>query len=140
MSAEFPFLGTTQALNPKTLPLFKMYAWDFNTDNFVYDGDGNKILLEGNDALKIWVIKALKTQRYRYLAYTWRYGANLQKFIGNVMSAGERKSEMKREITECLMTCPYIRSIDSIIFSEDRHQRILKVDIELTTVYGKMTV
>lgn len=140
MSADFPFLGTTQALNTKSLPLFKMYAWDFDANNFIYDGDGNKILLEGNDALKIWVVKALRTERFRYLAYTWRYGSELQKFIGKVISVGERKAEMKRSIIEALMVNPYIRSIDSIVFSEDRHKRILKVDISLTTIYGKMTV
>lgn len=138
MSAEFPFIGSTQALDTNTLPLFKMYAWDFDKHTFKLDGNGKMILLEGNDALEVWITKALMTERFVYKAYTWRYGAELKRFIGKVMGVQERKSELKRMITECLMVNPYIRSIDSIVFEEDEHNRELTVTITLTTVYGKL--
>lgn len=140
MSVQFPFIGTTQALNTSSLPLFKMYAWDFETDNFIYDDNGKHILLEGNDALAVWIYKALKTQRFVYRAYSWRYGASLKKYIGKVISVQERKSEMKREIIECLMVNPYIRSVDKVEFVEDKYKRELHVNITVSTIYGKMTV
>ena len=140
MSAEFPFLSSTQALDITTLPLFEMYAYDFDKNEFVRDGNGKMILLEGNPALEIWIVKALMTQRFVYLAYSWRYGSELKKFIGKVMGVQERKSELKRMITECLMVNPYIRSVDSIEFEEDEHNREMKVTITLTTIYGKLVL
>ena len=140
MSVQFPFIGTTQALNTSTLPLFRMLDWDFEKDNFVYDENGEPILLEGNDALKIWIIKALKTERFVYRAYSWKYGAELKKYIGKVMGVQERKSEMKRMIVEALMCNPYINSIDKVEFVTDKHNRELNINISLTTIYGKLTV
>lgn len=140
MSEQFPFLGTTSALDTTKLSLFKMYAWDFEKDCFIYDDNGKHILLEGNPALEVWIYKALKTQRFVYLAYSWRYGAELKKFIGKVMGVMERKSELKRMITECLMVNPYIRSIDKFEFVETENARDLQLNITLTTIYAQMTV
>lgn len=140
MSTEFPFLGTTSALDTSKLPMFRMYAWDFEQDCFIYDGNGKHILLEGNPALEVWIYKALRTERFVYQAYTWRYGAELKKFIGKVMGVQERKSELRRMITECLMVNPYIVSIDKMEFVETDLNRDLLINIELTTIYGKMKV
>lgn len=140
MSAQFPFISTTQALSTSSLPTFKMYAWDFETDNFIRDENGNMILLEGNDALKVWIYKALKTERFVYRAYSWRYGAELKKYIGKVMGVKERQSEMKRMIIECLMVNGYIRSIDKVEFVADKHNRELHINIDISTIYGKLTV
>lgn len=140
MSAEFPFIGTTQALNTSTLPLFKMYAWDFEKDCFLYDAEGKQILLEGNPALEVWIYKCLKTQRFVYLAYSWRYGSQIKDYIGRVMGVKERKSELKRAIIEALMVNNYIRSVDSVEFIETEHKRDLQIKISVTTVYGKMTI
>ena len=140
MSAEFPFLNTTRVVSVESLPLFKEYAWDFDNNCFLYDGNGNMILLEGNEAIKVWIIKALKTDRFSYLAYTWRYGFEGKAFIGKVISVGERRSELRRGIVECLMVNSYIRSIDKIEFTETSNGRNLEINITLTTIYGKMTV
>ena len=140
MSAEFPFVGTVQALNTSTLPLFYMYDWDFKNNCFTYDGNGKQILLSGNEALKIWILKALKTERFFYLAYSWRYGSELKKYIGQVMGVGERKSEMKRAIVECLMVNPYVKSVNSVEFIETEHRRDMEIKISVTTIYGNLTL
>ena len=140
MSDAFPFLSVVRQNNTADLPLFKMYAWDFDTGDFVRDEYGDMILLEGNDALKIWIIKALKTERYAHLAYSWKYGTNHKRFIGAVMSVGERKSELRREITEALMVNPYIKSLDSVEFVEAEHKRDVELKISLTTIYGTITL
>ena len=140
MSAEFPFVGATRVQDTSTLPLFKMYGWDFDKDCFICDEEGHPILLEGNEALKIWIIKALKTERFMYLAYSWRYGADLKKFIGRVLGVQERRSELRREITECLLVNAYIKSIEKMEFVETENGKDLQINITLTTIYGKMTV
>ena len=139
MSEEFPFISGA-AGSTEELPLFKEYAGDFETDKFRYDGNGNHILLTGNEALEVWIYKALKTERFSYLAYSWGYGIELKPFIGKVMSVEERYSELKRVITECLMVNPYIKSIDSFSFAEDKHGEAVHLTIRLTTIYGEMSI
>lgn len=142
MSTEFPFIGSTTDTTDTSddLPIFKEYAWDFETDKFRYDGNGNHILLTGNDALKVWIYKALKTERFDYLAYSWQYGIELKPFIGKVMGVQERYSELKRVITECLMVNPYIKSIDSFDITNEGHGENVQLTIGLTTIYGTVSV
>ena len=139
MSEEFPFISGA-AGSAEELPLFKEYAWDFETDKFRYDGNGNHILLTGNDALEVWIYKALKTERFSYLAYSWGYGIELKPFIGKVMSVEERYSELKRVITECLMVNPYIKSIDKFEYAQSENGETVTLTIQLTTIYGEMSI
>ena len=138
MSAKYPFTGTEQTNRSTDLPMFREYAWDFEHDVFLYDEAGNHVMVEGNEAVKVWIYKALKTERYAYLAYSWQYGIELQPFIGKVMSVQERYAELKRVIVECLMVNPYIQSIDSIAFSSEGTR--VTCDITLTTIYGEVNI
>ena len=79
-------------------------------------------------------------QPLSYLAYSWGYGIELKPFIGKVMSVQERYSELKRAITECLMVNPYIKSIDSFSFSAEKHGETVHLTIQLTTIYGEMSI
>ncbi len=140
MSAEYPFASSTNVsvYQSDELPLFVEYDWNFETNSFKFTANGNRIKVTGDEALKVWVYKALMTERNQYLAYSTRYGIQLKPFIGKVMSVSERYSELKRVIIECLMVNPYIKSIDNIAFSEDGD----KVDcsVELTTIYGGLNI
>lgn len=140
MSAEYPFASSTNVsvYQSDELPLFVEYDWNFETNSFKFTANGNRIKVTGDEALKVWVYKALMAERNQYLAYSTRYGIQLKPFIGKVMSVSERYSELKRVIIECLMVNPYIKSIDNIAFSEDGD----KVDcsVELTTIYGGLNI
>lgn len=140
MSTEFPFLGVTEPVSTRSLPLFKIWAWDFDKDCFQYDGNGHRILLSGNDALKVWIYKVLRTERFVWLAYSRKYGIELYPFINKVMPIGERIAELKRMIIEALSVNPYIKSIDSVEFVKGNHGEQLTVNIQLTTIYGTLTV
>ena len=140
MSREFPFIGAMRDAATVDLPLFQEYAWDFERDCFLYDVNGQHILLTGNPALEVWIYKALKTERFEYLAYSWQYGIELKPFIGKVMGVQERYSELRRVITECLMVNPYIRSIDSFSITPENRAELIRVHITLTTVYGEVEI
>lgn len=140
MSSEFPFIGAMRDIVAGDLPLFQEYAWDFERDCFLYDVNGQHILLTGNPALEVWIYKALKTERFEYLAYSWQYGIELKPFIGKVMGVQERYSELRRVITECLMVNPYIRSIDSFSITPENRAELIRVHITLTTVYGEVEI
>lgn len=140
MSAEFPFTGNIQATNPASLPLFREWAWDFDKDCFKRDSNGNMILLSGNDALQVWVYKAVRTERWAFLAYSDAFGIELEQFRGKVMTVGERRSELRRAIKECLMVNPYVVSVDKIEFESNERGRVLNIRVELTTVYGSLEI
>ena len=140
MSSEFPFIGAMRDAAADDMPLFQEYAWDFERDCFLYDVNGRHILLTGNPALEVWVYKALKTERFEYLAYSWQSGIELKPFIGKVMGVQERYSELRRVITECLMVNPYIRSIDSFSTTPENRAELVRVHITLTTVYGEVEI
>ena len=140
MSSEFPFIGGMRDAATADLPLFQEYAWDFERDRFRYDVNGRYILLTGNPALEVWIYKALKTERFEYLAYSRQYGIELKPFIGKVMGVQERYSELRRVITECLMVNPYIKSIDSFSITPENHAELVRMHITLTTVYGEVEI
>ena len=138
--AEYLFASATTTSTVDSLPLFKEYAWDFEKDCFIYDKDGKHILLEGNEAIKVWCYKALKTERFMYLAYTHGFGIELYPFMAKVMGIMQRKSELKRIVTEALMVNPYIVSVDSISFDENNRNEEMDLQIAMTTVYGELVI
>ena len=138
--AEYPFANTTNASSSTELPLFKEWAWNFEEDHFIYYENGKHILLEGNEAIKVWCYKALKTERFMYLAYTHGFGIELYPFMAKVMGIMQRKSELKRIVTEALMVNPYIVSVDSISFDENNRNEEMDLQIAMTTVYGELVI
>lgn len=134
-----PFVsGTTDSITNDTgLDTFTEYAWDFENDCFIFENGAYKIVTE-NEALKVWIYKALKTERWRYIAYDTAYGMELEQFIGKSTNNANSALEVQRYISEALLINPYIQSIDSITFTDDSD--ILDFTIELTTVYGSLTV
>lgn len=140
MDNVFPFVDVPPGMLDQTaqeLPLYKEYAWDFARDDFKLR-DGNLVLTEGNEALKVWIYKALRTERYRYLAYSWDYGSELERLIGSAPSSVAQQSEAERYIREALMMSPYITGvrIDRIQAAGDRFEIEMTVD----TVYGEVEI
>lgn len=138
--ADFPFLFANHRSPTAELPLFKELAWNFEKNCFRYDGDGNNIILEGAEALKVWITKLFKTERQAYLAYSSDYGFSKKKFFAKVLSVQERRSQLRKEIIDALLVNPYIVSVNSITFTETSHGRELDISIELSTVYGQLSI
>lgn len=117
MDSIFPFIDqqpveeTTNQVDD--LPTPHEYAFDFATGDFILQ-DGKFIVVEGLEAVKIWIYKALITQRYRYLAYSWDYGSELENLVGSEYSNLAVQSEAKRYIEECLSINPYINGIKNL--------------------------
>lgn len=137
--SDFPFLTANYKSPTVDLPLFKELAYDFETNSFIYDENGNNIVLEKNDALKIWITKLFKTERQAYLAYS-DFGFSKSKFLNKVMSVQERRSQLRKEIISALLVNPYIISVNSIDFVEKSNGRELEINIELQTVYGELKI
>lgn len=134
----FPF--TSAAVLPsdtkEILPVFRELAYDFDRNCLKRRG-GRPYLIEKDEALQIWIYKALRTRRFIWPAYSHAYGAQLEDAIGisNVKEIVE--SEVRRYITECLMVCPYIQELSAFTFFRTGDK--LTVTFEVTTVYGRFT-
>ena len=103
----FPFVTYEEDIaenNP--LPLYK-------------EVDKGLKIVEGNEAIKIWIYKALQTPRYQYEIYSWDYGSELLSLIGKAYTKGLTQSEASRYIKEALLINPYILDVNVISTSYD---------------------
>ena len=134
----FPFVGNVEVIKTNnTFPLYKEVAWDFEKDNPILENKEFKIV-EGNEAIKVWVYKALLASRYQHSIYSWDYGSELLSLIGKAYTPELTKSEAKRYIKEALEINPYILEVDAIDMSFK--DSVLSADIKLLTIYGESEV
>ncbi|WP_010500667.1 DUF2634 domain-containing protein [Paenibacillus elgii] len=136
--AIFPFMDIPdQGTANKELPLFKEYAWNFETGEYLLH-DGKMMVIEGNEALKVWIYKALRTDRYKHLAYSWNFGHEFERIIGSTFSPSAIQSEMERYVKEALTVNPYIKDVFNIRTKIDGDT--VNVECTVTTIYGVMKV
>ena len=119
-----------------TLPVAKEIAIDFNTGEPIIK-NGDFVVVEKNEAIKVWCYYALKIAKGRFLAFTNNYGSELEeKIIGKQYNSDTQK-QVKRIVEDCLLVNKYIKSIDDITVSFNDK---INIEIELTTVYQKGVV
>lgn len=139
MNFETLFLKQNQKQEKEELSLFTEYAIDFDTLEPLKNGD-RLVELTGNEALKVWIFKALKTKRNFYEIHSDSYGNDLDVHIGTVYQESIKNALIISEIKDCLLVNPYI--LDCYNFelkynSDDNH---LRVSFNVSTVYGESEV
>ena len=137
MSEYFPFATRTDVTEVVEIPLYKDIAWDFNKDEMIIV-NGNPLILEGNEAIKVWIYKAIKTQRYVYDIYSWDYGCEVNSLLGKGMPKELVKSETARYIEEALIINPYISSISTI--NVEFEGDVLTANVVVNTLYGEVVL
>ena len=136
----FPFINGDDGLleaSKYNLPLYKECAWDFVNDRAIFV-DGSPKIVYGNEGIKVWIYKAIKTNRYEFEIYTWDYGSEIESLLGKGFQIGFIKSETKRYIEEALSVNPYITKINKI--DVDFKTDILTAYVDLETVYGRLNM
>ena len=136
----FPFINGDDGLletSNNNLPLYKECAWDFVNDRAIFV-DGSPKIVYGNEGIKVWIYKAIKTNRYEFEIYTWDYGSEIESLIGKGFQIGFIKSETKRYIEEALSVNPYITKINKI--DVDFKTDVLTAYVDLETVYGRLNM
>ena len=134
----FPFISPAPNLEALSeFPLYKEIAWDFESNQPIIENGEFKIL-EGNEAIKVWVYKALLTPRYNYSIYSWNYGSELMDLIGKAYTPSLTKEEAKRYIKEALLINPYI--LEVTVIDTDFKNDLLSADIKIVTIYGESEV
>ena len=117
------------------MPLFKEISIDFDTGEFVIQ-DGDLVILEGTEALKVWIWKTLKTERNRYLIYSNSYGNDLADNIGQIYDKVTKDALMINEIKECLLVNPYIINVYNFNIETKEKGRHPVISFNADTIYG----
>lgn len=129
----FPFISNTDDVKvDNNFPLYREVAWDFKNNIPILENGDFKIV-EGNNAIKVWVYKAILTPRYNYSIYTWDYGSELLDLIGKAYTPSLTKEEAKRLIKEALEINPYILEVEiaNISFKDS----LLSATVKVKTIY-----
>ena len=139
MMSLFPFISNNveEVKVDNTFSMYKEVAWDFEANIPILENGDFKII-EGNEAIKVWIYKALLTPRYSYSIYSWDYGSELLDLIGKAYTPALTKEEAKRYIKEALLINPYI--LEVTIIDTSFSNGILSADIKITTIYGESEV
>ena len=131
----FPFISNVDEVKvDNTFPMYREVAWDFKSNTPIIQNGDFKII-EGNEAIKVWILKTLLINRYEFEIFSWDYGSELMDLIGKAYTPSLTKEEAKRYIKEALKINPYIINIDvvDISFSDS----ILRGEVKIKTIYGE---
>lgn len=140
MVTIFPFIEATEEEVEELeveLPLAKEYAWDFNKQDFRYK-NGKMYFAYGNEAIKIWLWKLLKTERFRYLIFSWDYGNEIIELIGQGYTQALINSEAERYVREAIEynLSDYVTDITDVEITFV--DRLLSVSFTAITPYGEV--
>lgn len=115
----------------------KSFLFDFKKGDFVLK-DGKLVVLEGMEALKMWIIKVIRTEKFRFRIYEntefendEQYGVMLEDLIGSNFDREFIEAEIEREVTEALLLHEYIISVDEWQF--ERNSKKMTVSFAVTT-------
>nr|DAN55252.1 MAG TPA: Protein of unknown function (DUF2634) [Caudoviricetes sp.] len=138
----FPFMNIDEVEvnienSNSELHMYYDVGWNYIKDEPLIENN-EFVIVEGNEAIKVWIYKAIKTARYQYPIYSWDYGCEISSLIGQKYTKGLTKSEAERYIKEAILINPYVTDVKiiDINFSED----ILSVSIQVDTIYGEVNV
>lgn len=140
MGSNFAFIPNTltevtDIQETTELPIFKELAFDFDTKQLKTKG-GQYYYVEKNEALEIWIWKALFSSRYTYLAYSTNYGNEIYTLIGRYLEKQLLYSELRRMIEEALLCNPYIVSLSDFDITREGSKVICNYSVN--TVYGNV--
>lgn len=138
MAGIFPFMEAPPgAIGKKELPLFREYAWDYSSGQMKLD-NGAPVVIEGKEALQVWIYKSLHTARYRYLGYSPYYGSELEALTGSSYTPGATQLELTRYIREALTVNSYITEVPRVEASFRGNR--LEGSVTVETIYGEVNV
>ncbi|MFU0833871.1 MAG: DUF2634 domain-containing protein [Oscillospiraceae bacterium] len=118
-------------------PMYREVKWDFQNNVPIYK-NGNPVIVEGLEAIKVWAWKALHTPRFRYEIYSWDYGNELESLIGQSYSQALKESEAARYVRECLLINPYITDVKNITVNQSGDK--ISITGTLETIYGEVNI
>lgn len=128
----FPFETDDEISVEENIAVPKEYEIDYATGELT----GN--IVEGADAIKVWIYNTLATSRYRHNIYTWDYGNELEDLIGGSYTQEYLEIEVKRVIMDSLLINENITSISDITVATENDK--LNISFTANTLFGEVEV
>lgn len=97
--------------------------------------DGKVYIGEGEEVLKNWIEKTLRTERYRFPIYSFSYGVTLEELMVRGLPYPVLVNELKTQIGDALMQDIRISGVDEFKFT--RTGNCLEIEFEVTTFDNK---
>ena len=138
MEKDFNIFLKKAETEVEEMPTFKEYAIDFKTGEYIKDENNDIKVLEKNEALKVWIFKALKTERFRYVdVHSDNYGSELETNIGTIYQKSVKDVLMINQIRDTLLVNPYILECYNFeISNEDEY--VPQITFNVKTIYGEL--
>lgn len=124
---------------PKRTARGKSFLFDFEKGDFA-TVDGRLIIVDKIDALKVWIEKILKTEKFKFKVYDNgekdQYGTTLLEFVNSDYPLDFMQSEIEREVRNALLKNNEIIGLNSFKFHRDK--RTLICEFVANTIYGEV--
>ena len=138
MEKDFNIFLKKAETKVEEMPIFKEYAIDFKTGEYIKDENNDIKVLEKNEALKVWIFKALKTERFRYTdVHSDNYGSELETNIGTIYQKSVKDALMINQIRDTLLVNPYILECYNFDISNE-NEHVPQITFNVKTVYGEL--
>ena len=138
MEKDFNIFLKKAETEVEEMPTFKEYAIDFKTGEYIKDENNDIKVLEKNEALKVWIFKALKTERFRYVdVHSDNYGSELETNIGTIYQKSVKDALMINQIRDTLLVNPYILECYNFDISNE-NEYVPQITCNVKTVYGEL--
>ena len=128
-------LSDTKAIKEDDSQVVKMpkeYGINFQT------GQLTGKIVEGIEAIKVWIWLCLHTERFRHAIYSADYGTSFEQYIGHVLSDEYINTDCESEISDALLINEYIESIED--FEAVRNSDSLNISFRVVTKFGSLEV
>lgn len=106
----------------------KEYEIDFIT------GQLTGKMVEGKEAIAVWIWLVLQTPRYRHYVYSWDYGNEFEDLIGQGYSKDYIEAAARKMTEDCLLMNKNIQSISD--FCVNMESQTLSISFTANTIYG----
>lgn len=95
-------------------------------------------IVEGAEAIKIWIYLVLHSPRYHHVIYSWDYGNELEDLIGFSHTLEYLEIESKNAIEDCLSVNENIIAIEN--FTASLEGDCLNISFTAVTIYGEVEI
>ena len=107
-------------------------TYKLNTEQNTIEGK-----CEGIEAIKQTIYCILNTERFEYLMYSWNYGVEIKKLIGE--QSTYVIPELERVIKEALMQDDRIEDVVEFTFTQTA-KNVIKVNFKVITMIGDIEI
>jgi hypothetical protein len=133
---------TTTLIDSSNIDYKGTYAFDFESGDFIRNADGSIKILNEFEAYVQWCQKAMLTSRYKYSAYTSKFGKDI---IGSTLDPKAIELEMQRITQEALLVHPMTKTVDNFVFTWSGSELYYTYDVtsrkgQSTTLESSMKV